>query len=234
MFATRGFDNVRVAEVADQRRRLGEDDLQLLPDQGVAGPRPGRRGDRTGGPCPARAPSQRVADRGSGARAQGGRRALRRAARRARRLVSEVRGDDRLHAGAAGRLARGPRPSGGRGPRRVGRAGRGRSRAIQSRRSPAAPWPGWHRWPTTRAAATSARGCGARRSRTRWAPTLTAPRAYWRPVCGRSTCWLAARAPRTQALEAAKAADEARAQVLKALRQARSAWRDLRRERPGR
>ncbi len=39
---------------------------------------------------------------------------------------------------------------------------------------------------------------------------------------------------KTQALEAAKAADEARAQVLKALRQARSAWRDLRRDRGGR
>jgi hypothetical protein len=39
---------------------------------------------------------------------------------------------------------------------------------------------------------------------------------------------------KSQALEAAKAADEARAQVLKALRQARSAWRDLRRERAGR
>jgi AcrR family transcriptional regulator len=39
---------------------------------------------------------------------------------------------------------------------------------------------------------------------------------------------------KSQALEAAKAADEARAQVLKALRQARSAWRDLRRDRAGR
>ena len=39
---------------------------------------------------------------------------------------------------------------------------------------------------------------------------------------------------KSQALEAAKAADEARAQVLKALRQARSAWRDLRRDRGGR
>jgi AcrR family transcriptional regulator len=39
---------------------------------------------------------------------------------------------------------------------------------------------------------------------------------------------------KAQALEAAKAAEDARAQVLKALRQARAAWRDLRRERPGR
>jgi AcrR family transcriptional regulator len=39
---------------------------------------------------------------------------------------------------------------------------------------------------------------------------------------------------KTQALEAAKAADEARAQVLKALRQARAAWRELRRDRAGR
>jgi AcrR family transcriptional regulator len=39
---------------------------------------------------------------------------------------------------------------------------------------------------------------------------------------------------KSQALEAAKAADEARAQVLQALRQARSAWRELRRERPTR
>jgi hypothetical protein len=38
---------------------------------------------------------------------------------------------------------------------------------------------------------------------------------------------------KTQALEAAKAADEARAQVLKALRQARTAWRDLRNQRGG-
>jgi AcrR family transcriptional regulator len=39
---------------------------------------------------------------------------------------------------------------------------------------------------------------------------------------------------KAQALEAAKAAEEARAQVLKALRQARVAWQNLRRERPGR
>jgi AcrR family transcriptional regulator len=39
---------------------------------------------------------------------------------------------------------------------------------------------------------------------------------------------------KNQAVEAAKAADEARAQVVKALRQARAAWRELRRDRAGR
>lgn len=38
---------------------------------------------------------------------------------------------------------------------------------------------------------------------------------------------------RTQALEAARAAEEARAQVIKALRQARAAWQELRRETAG-
>ena len=43
MFLARGFDAVKVAEIADEGRRLREDDLQLLPHQGVAGLRPGRR-----------------------------------------------------------------------------------------------------------------------------------------------------------------------------------------------
>ena len=129
------------------RRRLGEDDLQLLPDQGVAGPRHRRRGDRAGGPCAARAPSRRVADRGRGAGAQGGHGGA------STRLPDELVAflptfgdDDRLDARRCGRRGwssttgwpRWPATSSPRRPRSI--------RATPSRRSPAAPGRAGARW----------------------------------------------------------------------------------------
>ena len=135
--------------------------------------------------------------------------------------------DDRLDAGTARGVARGPQPPGCRRSRRAREHGRGRSqRPRAGDRRP------------------GARGAGRRRVRVPDPPHQAGLRgeALRREVIAdldraarviETGLWsfnLLARGARakSQALEAARAAEEARTQVIKAVRQAREAWAQVR------
>ena len=217
MFATRGFDNVRVADVAD-RVGVSEKTIynyfptkeSMVLDSADEAVERARRGA-------ARARARRVADRRGRARDQRRHGALRRGARRAASqfmpaFVEMIEGTPALRAAwleLHDRLAKVARDE------LAAQAGR-RSRAIPSRRSPAAPWPGSPRWRCESRVRHIRDGLrGEALQRRRCPATSSGPRGCSRPGCGRSTCSRSGRGPSARRADATEAAEDARAQVVK-------------------
>ena len=188
MFATRGFDNVKVSEVAD---RVGVSEKTIYnyfpTKESLVLDTADEAVERMARALRERGPDESLT--AAVVRAiRGGHGALRPGARRAHRVHPAVPGNDRQHPGPARGVAGDARPAGQRRPRRAGGAGRHRpARPRADRRRPRAGGPGRGgarvaRPPHPRGPAR--RGAAARASTTTW----SARRGCSRRGCGRSAC----------------------------------------------